>query len=256
VGGEVRTATIDTSESDEPGQSCATLSETEMDASTATTLPLDTFERISETPELSASNPSARELWVKHGIDRVLAGLALLLLLPLLLVVAVAIWLSLGRPIFFRQVRVGRDGRPFEMLKFRSMRQLELEETGFELPPGMAPGGVEGADRRTRVGAFLRRTSIDELPQLINVLKGEMSLVGPRPERPEYVALFEESVRRYNDRHRVRPGITGWAQVHGLRGQTSLADRVERDNHYIENWSLAFDVKILLMTPLVVMGSS
>jgi lipopolysaccharide/colanic/teichoic acid biosynthesis glycosyltransferase len=133
---------------------------------------------------------------------------------------------------------------------------LEDEPVEIELPPDTAPGGIEGDDRRTRVGAFLRRTSIDERPQLLNVLKGEMSLVGPRPERPEFVGLFEESVYRYSDRHRVKAGITGWAQVNGLRGKTSLADRVEWDNHYIENWSLWLDLKIALMTALAVVRSS
>jgi len=107
---------------------------------------------------------------------------------------------------------------------------------------------VEGADRRTRVGTFIRSTSLDELPQLFNVLSGQMSLVGPRPERPEFVELFGRSVHRYDDRHRVKSGITGWAQVHGLRGKTSLSDRIEWDNYYIENWSLSLDLNILIMT--------
>jgi lipopolysaccharide/colanic/teichoic acid biosynthesis glycosyltransferase len=114
--------------------------------------------------------------------------------------------------------------------------------------PDTAPGGVEGSDRRTRVGVFLRRWSLDELPQLFNVLKGEMSLVGPRPERPEYVDYFREHVRRYDGRLRTKAGITGWAQIHRLRGQTSIADRVEWDNYYIENFSLWLDLKILLRT--------
>jgi exopolysaccharide biosynthesis polyprenyl glycosylphosphotransferase len=118
----------------------------------------------------------------------------------------------------------------------------------FMLGRDTAPGGVEGSDRRTLVGRIMRRTSIDELPQLINVLRGEMSLVGPRPERPEFVELFREDVARYGDRHRVKSGITGWAQVHGLRGQTSLAERVEWDNYYIAHWSLALDLKILALT--------
>ena len=122
-----------------------------------------------------------------------------------------------------------------------------------DLPPGAAPGGVEGEDRRTRFGAVLRRTSIDEVPQLWNVLKGEMSLVGPRPERPEYVDLFSGQIDRYSERLRVKAGITGWAQVHGLRGQTSLADRVEWDNYYIENWSLWLDFKIMLLTLMAVL---
>jgi lipopolysaccharide/colanic/teichoic acid biosynthesis glycosyltransferase len=123
------------------------------------------------------------------------------------------------------------------------------DEVGLpRLLPGTAPGGVEGEDRRTRVGRLMRRTSLDELPQLVNVLRGEMSLVGPRPERPEFAELFERDVYRYGERLRVKSGITGWAQVHGLRGQTSLEDRVEWDNYYIENWSFWLDLKILLLT--------
>ena len=219
-----------------------------------------TVEHIGGLPIVSAhpANPRGWQFMVKYAADRAAAALALLVVAPVLGAAAVAIWISLGRPIFFRQVRVGRDGRPFEMLKFRSMRHGDPDQVPveIELPPDTAPGGVEGEDRRTRVGAFLRRTSIDELPQLLNVLKGEMSLVGPRPERPEFVGLFEESVYRYTDRHRVKAGITGWAQVNGLRGKTSLADRVEWDNYYIENWSLWLDLKIALMTALAVVRSS
>jgi len=219
-----------------------------------------TVEHIGGLPLVSAhpANPRGWQFAVKYGVDRAAAALALMLVLPIMAVAAAAIWISLGRPIFFRQVRVGRDGRPFDMLKFRSMRAkaLDDEPIEFDLPPDTAPGGVEGDDRRTRVGAFLRRTSIDELPQLLNVLKGEMSLVGPRPERPEFVGLFEESIYRYSDRHRVKAGITGWAQVNGLRGRTSLADRVEWDNHYIENWTLWLDLKIALMPALAVVRSS
>jgi exopolysaccharide biosynthesis polyprenyl glycosylphosphotransferase len=217
-------------------------------------------EHIGGLPLVTAhpANPRGWQFAVKYAVDRVVAGLALLLVLPILVAAAVAIRISLGRPLFFRQVRVGRDGRPFEMLKFRSMRQTAADKqlVEIDLPPDTAPGGVEGEDRRTRVGAFLRRTSIDELPQLLNVVRGEMSLVGPRPERPEFVGLFEESVYRYTDRHRVKAGITGWAQVNGLRGKTSLADRVEWDNYYIENWSLWLDFKIALMTALAVVRSS
>jgi lipopolysaccharide/colanic/teichoic acid biosynthesis glycosyltransferase len=118
----------------------------------------------------------------------------------------------------------------------------------FRLSPGRAPGGVEGSDRRTWMGRFLRRTSLDELPQLVNVLRGEMSLIGPRPERPEFVELFSHDVPRYEERHRVKSGITGWAQVHGLRGRSSLADRVEWDNYYIAHWSLALDLKVMALT--------
>jgi lipopolysaccharide/colanic/teichoic acid biosynthesis glycosyltransferase len=121
------------------------------------------------------------------------------------------------------------------------------------MPDDTAPGGVEGDDRRTRVGMIMRALSVDELPQLANVARGDMSLVGPRPERPEFVAQFEQQVRRYGERHRVKSGITGWAQVHGLRGQTSIADRAEWDNYYIENWSLWLDLKILLLTVVAVL---
>jgi lipopolysaccharide/colanic/teichoic acid biosynthesis glycosyltransferase len=152
---------------------------------------------------------------------------------------------------------VGRDGKLFDLYKFRSMRAAPDEAEGADGPaPALqfllggdtAPGGVEGPDRRTPVGRLLRRTSLDELPQLINVLRGDMSLVGPRPERPEFVELFRQDIQRYGDRHRVRSGITGWAQVHGLRGQTSLAERVEWDNYYIAHWSLALDLKIMALT--------
>jgi lipopolysaccharide/colanic/teichoic acid biosynthesis glycosyltransferase len=186
---------------------------------------------------------------VKYVIDRFVAGLLLVLLSPVLIALALGTWKSVGRPIFYRQRRVGRDGVEFEMLKFRSMKPVENEcDILSILAPGIAPGGVEGQDRRTRFGHFLRRTSADELPQLINVVRGEMSLVGPRPERPEFVAAFERDGPRYGERLRVRAGITGWAQVHGLRGKTSLADRSEWDNYYIDNWSLWLDLKILVLT--------
>jgi lipopolysaccharide/colanic/teichoic acid biosynthesis glycosyltransferase len=181
-------------------------------------------------------------------LDRVAAALALIAVAPLLLAITLAVKLGSPGPVLFRQRRIGRDGREFEMLKFRSMRVGGPDLSVDDLRPGVAPGGVEGEDRRTRVGSYLRRTSLDELPQLINVLRGEMSLVGPRPERPEFVLAFEREVGGYADRLRVKSGLTGWAQVHGLRGQTSLADRVEWDNWYIENWSPGLDLKILLMT--------
>ena len=213
------------------------------------------IEYLGGVPLLTAqpTNPRSWQFAVKYAADRLVAAFLLVLVSPVLLLAGLAVLLTTGRPIFFRQERAGRDGRVFEILKLRSMRPPE-DGSGpaAELAPGTAPGGVEGADRRTRVGTFLRRTSVDELPQLWNVLKGEMSLVGPRPERPEYVDLFTGQIDRYGDRHRVKAGITGWAQVHGLRGQTSLADRVEWDNYYIENWSLWLDVKILLLTVLAV----
>ncbi len=220
---------------------------------TTTRLSVD---HIGGLPLVSArpSDPRGLHYVVKYTLDRIVSAALVLVLAPLLAGLAVATYLSLGRPIFFRQRRVGRDGVQFDMLKFRTMRDAgELES--FEPAVGMAPGGIEGADRRSDVGRFLRKASLDELPQLFNVLFGHMSLVGPRPERPEYVAQFDSSVYRYGDRHRVKSGITGWAQANGLRGNTSLADRVEWDNHYIENFSLWLDVKILLLTVAAVFAS-
>jgi exopolysaccharide biosynthesis polyprenyl glycosylphosphotransferase len=197
---------------------------------------------------LRASDPSSWQFMVKYAVDRILAAAALIATLPVVLAAGAAVWISMGRPIFFRQARVGLDGRNFDILKFRSMR---LAESSLEID--------DDVNRLTKVGAFLRRTSIDELPQLLNVLRGEMSLVGPRPERPELAGIFAGNVYRYGERHRVKSGITGWAQVHGLgRGpnrfaNTSLSDRVEWDNYYIENWSLWLDVKIALMTVFAVL---
>jgi exopolysaccharide biosynthesis polyprenyl glycosylphosphotransferase len=207
-------------------------------------------EHIGGLPLLSARKPDPRGLQFafKYVVDRMVAALILFVASPLLLALAVGTLISVGRPIFFRQPRVGRDGSRFQMLKFRTMRATVEPVVLPDLPHDTAPGGVEGDDRRTRLGTFLRRTSLDELPQLLNVLKGDMSLIGPRPERPDFVELFERNVHRYGDRHRVKSGITGWAQVNGLRGKTSLSDRVEWDNYYIENWSLWLDFKILLMT--------
>jgi exopolysaccharide biosynthesis polyprenyl glycosylphosphotransferase len=209
-----------------------------------------TVEHLGGLPLLTAhrADPKGLQFALKYTLDRIVAGLLLFLMLPLFGLLALGTLLSVGRPIFFRQPRFGLDGREFEMLKFRSMRSAPDPGNVPDLPPDTAPGGVEGDDRRTPFGALLRRTSLDELPQLLNVLKGDMSLIGPRPERPDFARLFENNVHRYGDRHRVKSGITGWAQVHGLRGKTSLSDRVEWDNYYIENWSLWLDVKILLMT--------
>jgi exopolysaccharide biosynthesis polyprenyl glycosylphosphotransferase len=213
-------------------------------------------EHIGGLPLLSSrrSNPKGWQVALKYVVDRIVAAALLVLVSPLLLVLSLGTLISVGRPIFFRQPRTGRDGREFEMLKFRTMRAPSEPHVLPDLPPDTAPGGVEGDDRRTRFGTLLRRTSLDELPQLLNVLKGEMSLIGPRPERPDFARRFEESVYRYGERHRVKAGITGWAQVHGLRGKTSLSDRVEWDNFYIENWSLWLDVKIMLMTCWAVVG--
>jgi exopolysaccharide biosynthesis polyprenyl glycosylphosphotransferase len=203
-----------------------------------------------------ARDPRGWQFAIKYALDRFTAALMLALVAPLFAALAIAVWISLGPPIFYRQERVGRDGKRFAMLKFRSMLPAaESEDDSLALAEDTAPGGVEGTDRRTRVGAFMRQFSLDELPQLVNVAKGEMSFVGPRPERPEFVDVFEVTVHRYGDRHRVKSGITGWAQVHGLRGKTSIADRVEWDNYYIENWSLWLDFKIMLLTFVAVFRS-
>jgi exopolysaccharide biosynthesis polyprenyl glycosylphosphotransferase len=178
----------------------------------------------------------------KRAFDLALAGAASVIALPLGVLIALLIRLDSPGPVFFRQKRIGMDGREFAMLKFRSMHQ------GAESKDHEAGLGVAGDPRRTRLGKLLRATSLDELPQLVNVLRGDMSLVGPRPERTTYVEQFSESVPRYLDRHRVKAGITGWAQVNGLRGDTSIEERIRYDLFYIEHWSLAFDVKILLRT--------
>jgi exopolysaccharide biosynthesis polyprenyl glycosylphosphotransferase len=200
-------------------------------------------------------DPKGWQFAVKHGLGRLIAGVGLLIISPVFLSLAILVKLSSPGPIMFRQPRVGRDGKVFDCLKFRSMRQADPADASFALKDGSAPGGVEGEDRRTWIGRIIRKTSLDELPQLINVLRGDMTLVGPRPERPEFVELFEMQIRRYGERHRVKAGITGWAQVHGLRGQTSIADRAEFDNYYIENWSLLLDFKILILTVLAVLHS-
>jgi exopolysaccharide biosynthesis polyprenyl glycosylphosphotransferase len=198
--------------------------------------------------ELQHVDPRGWQFALKHGVDQVAAGVLLILLAPLLAGIALAVRFSSSGPVLFRQRRVGRDGREFDLLKFRSM-QVAPGGDSVPIPDGeLAPGGVEGEDRRTRVGRFIRAWSLDELPQLVNVVRGEMSLVGPRPERPELAGDFAERVRRYGERHRVRSGITGWSQVSGLGPGTSLADRAAWDNWYIQNWSLWLDLKILLMT--------
>jgi exopolysaccharide biosynthesis polyprenyl glycosylphosphotransferase len=208
------------------------------------------LDNIGPIPLLNLSwvDPKGWQFSIKHGIDRVVSALLLVVLSPLLLALAFAVRVSSPGPILYRQLRIGRDGRRFDILKFRSMR---VEEDWVKTPdfdPTTAPGGVEGVDRRTPIGAFLRRYSLDELPQIVNVLMGQMSLIGPRPERPEFVEVFDEEVRRYSDRHRVKSGITGLAQVSGYRGKTPLPERVELDNYYIQNWSMALDLKIALRT--------
>jgi exopolysaccharide biosynthesis polyprenyl glycosylphosphotransferase len=209
-----------------------------------------TLDHVGGVPLLSLQSidPRGWQFAVKHALDRTFALVALVALAPVMVAIAIVVKLSSPGSVLFRQRRVGRDGHEFAVLKFRTMAESPPGSHEFELPDGCAPGGVEGEDRRTAIGRYLRDLSLDELPQLINVLRGDMSLVGPRPERPEFVARFIRDVARYEDRHRVKSGITGWAQVNGLRGQTSIADRVEWDNYYIQNWSLRLDLKILVLT--------
>ncbi|MCD6289197.1 MAG: undecaprenyl-phosphate glucose phosphotransferase [Anaerolineae bacterium] len=183
-------------------------------------------------------------LTLKRAMDIVVSAVGLVLLSPLMMLTALAIKLESPGPVFYIQERMGLDARPFPMIKFRSMR-ADAEANG--------PGWTTPDDpRRTRIGAFIRRFSLDELPQLINVLVGDMSLVGPRPERPIYVEQFRQSIPRYMDRHREKAGLTGWAQINGLRGDTSIAERTKYDLWYIENWSLALDIKILIRTLFLV----
>jgi Undecaprenyl-phosphate glucose phosphotransferase len=178
---------------------------------------------------------------IKRGLDLVVGSLALVVLSPVLLVIAAAVKLTSAGPTLLRQERMGLDGRAFAMLKFRTMRADAEAESG---PVWTAPDDA----RRTAIGAVLRRFSLDELPQLLNVLRGEMSLVGPRPERPVFVETFRHRIPGYMLRHKVKAGMTGWAQINGWRGNTSLEKRIECDLYYIERWSLGFDLAILVKT--------
>ena len=182
---------------------------------------------------------SAAGAFLKRLTDVFAALVMLLLLSPLMLFTALGVRLSSPGPVFFRQERVGKDKKPFYMIKFRSMRVNADENTAWS---------TNSDPRKTKFGSFIRKYSIDELPQLFNVLRGDMSLVGPRPEIPFYVRQFKEHVPLYLVRQQVRPGMTGWAQVHGLRGDTSIEERVKYDIWYIEHWSLLLDLKILFMT--------
>ncbi len=186
------------------------------------------------------------KLTLKRALDLVGSAAGLVLLSPLMLLVAVLIKLESRGPVFFVQERMGLDAKSFPVIKFRSMRQ-DAEKDG----PGWT---TEDDPRRTRMGSMLRRSNLDELPQLINVLLGEMSLVGPRPERPVWVQQFRQSIPRYMERHREKAGMTGWAQVNGLRGNTSIWERTKYDLWYTENWSLWLDIKILIRTVLQAMS--
>ncbi len=196
------------------------------------------------TPLLTVRDIALRgwRLSLKRGLDIVGSAVGLVFLSPLMLLTALLIKMESRGSAFYTQERMGLDGRPFQMVKFRSMRQ-DAEAAG----PGWT---VENDPRRTRTGSIMRRTNWDEIPQLINVLLGEMSLVGPRPERPMYVQEFRERIPRYMERHREKAGMTGWAQVNGMRGDTSIAERTAFDLWYVENWSLWLDIKIILRTML------
>jgi len=189
--------------------------------------------------EIPLASPWNR--FLKRTLDVLGAAVGLMVISPLLLLCALLIKMTSPGPVFYKQERCGEDGRTFVLIKFRTMRVDAEKETG----PVWAS---EKDPRRTRVGQWLRRWNWDELPQLWNVLKGDMSLVGPRPERPHFVSQFKENVPRYMTRHLIRSGMTGWSQVNGLRGSTDIRERVKFDLYYIENWSLRFDLKILFLT--------
>ncbi len=178
---------------------------------------------------------------IKRAMDIVGSLCGIILLSPVLLIIAIAIKLTSPGPVIFKQERVGLHNVPFYMYKFRSMeQQTEADEK--------KAWTVRNDPRVTPIGKLLRRTSLDELPQLFNILKGDMSLVGPRPERPLFVEKFKEEIPRYMIKHQVRPGLTGWAQVNGYRGDSSIPKRIEHDLYYIENWTLSFDIKIIILT--------
>ena len=180
--------------------------------------------------------------WImKRIVDIVVALFGAVISSPIMILAAIAVKCTSKGPIIFKQERIGLHNKPFEMYKFRTMQVQK---------PGAEKKGwtVKDDPRVTKVGRLLRRTSIDELPQLFNILKGDMSVVGPRPERPQFVEQFKEEIPRYMVKHQVRPGLTGWAQINGYRGDTSIKRRIEYDIFYIENWTLSFDVKIILLT--------
>jgi exopolysaccharide biosynthesis polyprenyl glycosylphosphotransferase len=200
-------------------------------------------ERLHGYPLVRVTSDPTRRIswWIKRALDRAMGVLTLALLAPIIGICALAVHLESGGPIFFAQQRVGVDGRPFTLYKFRSMRPHDEHESQTQW-------SVAGDNRIGPVGRTLRRTSLDELPQLWNIIRGEMSIVGPRPERPGFVAEFSAKHDGYGARHRVPTGLTGLAQVTGLRGNTSISDRVRFDNYYIANWSLWLDFKIVLRT--------
>jgi exopolysaccharide biosynthesis polyprenyl glycosylphosphotransferase len=201
------------------------------------------MQTISGVPILGVEDMPVTKFYnqiIKRCLDIAGAVVGLIIATPIMLLLCAIIRRESPGPVIYRQVRTGLHGRPFTIYKLRSMR-LDAEREG-------AQWAKEADPRRLRIGAFMREWNLDELPQFWNVLKGDMSLVGPRPERPELIKQFEREIPHYNPRHEVRPGVTGWAQVNGLRGNTSLVDRIRYDLYYIENWSIWFDIQIMLMT--------
>lgn len=190
--------------------------------------------------DLSTSPMDGLNQLVKWLEDKVLSLLILTLISPIMLLLAIGVKLSSPGPVFYRQERIGLNSKPFEMLKFRSM-PVDTEKAGVQW-------GGSAAKATSRFGQFIRKTSLDELPQFINVLKGDMSIVGPRPERPMFVEQFKDEIPNYMKKHLVKAGITGWAQIHGWRGDTDLKTRIEYDLYYIEHWSLWLDLRIIFLT--------
>ncbi len=199
------------------------------------------FEGIPMVDLRATPSESVMYMIAKRGFDLVFSILGLVLSAPLMALSALAIWIESRGPVFFKQDRVGLNGRIFRMYKFRTMRPGDRAESDTRWT-------THDDSRRTRVGAFLRRTNLDELLQFFNVLKGDMSVVGPRPERPHFVEKFVRELAQYNTRHYLKVGMTGWAQVNGWRGDTSIARRVEHDIYYLRNWSLLLDLRIIFLT--------
>ena len=181
--------------------------------------------------------------FLKYASDYIISIIAIIITSPIMIITAIAIKLTSPGPIIFKQERMGHNGEIFEMYKFRSMKVQDPNEEKSEWTTRDDP-------RKTRVGEFIRKTSIDELPQFFNVLKGDMSIVGPRPERPYFVEQFRETIPKYMVKHQVRPGLTGWAQIHGCRGDTSIKKRIEYDIEYVENWHMGLDLGIMIKTTL------
>lgn len=200
-----------------------------------------TVDELGGMPLLGVRDIALRgwKLSLKRGVDIVGASIGLIFLSPLMLLISLLIYLTNRGPVFFCQERVGLDGKPFPMIKFRTMVVDAEKKSRWT---------VKNDTRVTRIGSFLRKTNIDELPNLINVFYGQMSLVGPRPEQKSFVEEFRQKIPRYMERHREKAGMTGWAQINGLRGDTSIEERLKYDLYYIENWSLWFDIKIILRT--------